>query len=162
MGFEKLHLFNNKFQSTRSIGIHMNKFDVIRNARVANRVYERASNPMSIAEITETHFPNIIQSNFVINGTINTLSSQMPFIYEIHDLCNKVSTSKELCEGAVQIIKKKCLQQNNYKKKVLYAVKIYIILYKTIWLILEHNGIPKDHNTITIVLDYLNFLLAHF
>lgn len=162
MGFEKLHLHHGKFQSTRSIGIHMNKFDVIRKARVANRLYERASNPMSIAEITETHFPNIIQSNFIINDTINALSSQMPFIYEVHDLYNKMSTSKELCEGTVQIIKKKCLQQNNYKRKALYAIKVYIVLYKTIWLILGHYGIPKDHNTITIVLDYLNFVLAHF
>lgn len=151
MGFEKLHLHKSKFQSTHSIGIHMNKFDVIRKAKAANRLYERASNPMSIAEITETHFPNIIH-----------FSGQMPFIYEIHELYDKLSTSKDLCESTVQIIKKKCLQQNNYKRKALYAIKVYIVLYKTIWLILEHYGIPKDHNTITIVLDYLNFVLAHF
>lgn len=162
MGFEKIHLYNNKFQSTRSIGIHMNKFDVIRKAKAANRLYERASNPMSIVEITETHFSNIIPSKFIINDTIIQFSGQMPFIYEIHDLYDKLSTSKDLCEGTVQIIKKKTLPQNNYKRKALYAIKVYIILYKTIWLILEHYGIPKDHNTITIVLDYLNFLLAHF
>lgn len=160
MGFDKASsLTRVKDKRSQSIGISMNKFAVIKKAKSVNRLYERVSNPVYLAELTETHFPNIIPYRLMIHITLTQLFGQPSFIHELYD---KLSTSKEMCEGTVQIIKKRYQQRNGIKTNAMYAIKIYVILYKVIWLFLESNGVLKDQYAITAVFDYLNFFLAHF
>lgn len=160
MGFDKASsLPRVKDKRSQSIGISMNKFAVIKKVKAVNRLYERVSNPVYLVELTDTHFPNIIPYRLMINVALSNLFGQISFIHEVFD---KLSTSKEMCEGTVQIIKRRHQQRTNIKTNTIYAIKIYIILYKVIWIILEQNGVPKDQYTFTAVLDYLNFVLAHF
>lgn len=160
-----------KDKKSVTLGISGNKFAIIRKAKTVNQLYERVSNPVCFAEITQAHFnvisnipnipniPNIIPSKLMINMALSQMFGPMSFIHELYD---KLSTSKDLCESTVHIIKKKAFRRDCIKSNALYAVKIYIILYKVIWMILEMNGVPKDHNTITAVLDYVNLFMSNF
>lgn len=162
MGFDKptsLTRDKGKGKGSQHMRINANKFTVMKKVTTVNRLYERVANPIYFIEITQTHFPNTNPSKLMSSIAVTHLLSQMSFIYEVYD---KLTTSKDLCEGTVQLIRKRTQQKNNIKTNAVYALKIYIILYKVIWLILEQNGIPKDHYTITVVFDYINFFLAHF
>ena len=156
MGFDKASsLTRVKDKRLQSI----NKFAVIKKAKKVNRLYERVSNPLYLVELTETHFPNITPYRLMFSIALTHMFGQMSLIHEVYD---KLSTSKDLCEGTVKIIKKRYQQRNCIKTSALYAIKIYIILYKVIWLVLESNGVSKNEYAIATLFDYMNFVLAHF
>jgi hypothetical protein len=135
-------------------------YHVVKKVKSIDSVYDNISNPLCFYQMTNEHLPSVIPHRFIINTTLHQLfGGHTSMIYDSYD---KLSTSKDLCEGTVNILRKGNKKNTCLKSKVFLGIKTYIVIYKLVWIVLEMNGVSKDHLTVVAVMDYINFFLAHF
>jgi hypothetical protein len=135
-------------------------YHVVKKVKSIDSVYDNISNPLYFYQLTNEHLPSVIPHRFIINTTLyHLLGGHTSMIYDSYD---KLSTSKELCEGTVNILRKGNKKNTCMKSKVFLCIKTYIVIYKLIWIVLEMHGVSKDHLTVVAIMDYINFFLAHF
>jgi hypothetical protein len=129
----------------------------IKKARDLDKVYNMVTNPITFYEITSDDIPNIIPYQDIINK----LTDSIPSFNNMSIFYDTFSIDKDLVESIVSLyIKLKQVDTMDTKQKSLLVIKISSILYKIAGCLLLCLGIPKSHENLSYVFDYLNFILS--
>lgn len=128
-------------------------------AKKVNNVYDDVTNPIYFVELTNEHFPQYIPYRQLISLTLSSFP-ETTILYNIYD---KMSVSKDVCEGAVYVTTKASyiLNQSCVKTKTIYIIKVYLLLYRLVWILLACVGVHKSTLGITSVLDYMNLIVGN-
>jgi hypothetical protein len=122
---------------------------ISKNTKKANNIFELINNPIALCEMTDQYFPHslplpfhrILKHLFVDNW------------FSFNDFCN----IKDIAESTVQTYRRVLTKGGSLKQRFVLFLKIYVFVYKLSCFIL---GDHKDHQSLTITLDYLNYLIG--
>lgn len=141
-------------QLKRTIGKgHMKRIIYVsKKAKKANNVFELVNTPIGFCELTDQYFPHSLPYPF--HKLLRTLlsDSMIPF----NNFCN----IKDIAESIVDAMKKLSYKHDSKQSKIIFYLKMYVFIYKLSWFILGDFGIHKDHQSITVYLDYINYFIG--
>ncbi len=127
---------------------------ITRKTKKANNIFELINNPISFCQLTDQYFPHSLPYPFHKVLKILFVDNWLSF----NDFCN----IKDLAESIVNAYKRVISHQesNGYKKRFVFLLKMYVFIYKISWFILGDFAIHKDHHSVTIALDFLNYFIG--
>lgn len=127
--------------------IHISK-----KTKKVNNMFELINNPIAFCEMTDQYFPHSLP--YPLHKVLNHLFVDNWFSF--NDFCN----SKDFAESIVQTYKRVMTLRVSLKQRFVLFLKIYVFIYKISWCILGDFAIHKDHQSWTIILDYLNYFIG--
>lgn len=129
--------------------IHISK-----KTKKANNIFELINNPISFCEMTDQHFPNSIPYPFHKILNLLFVDNWLSF----NDFCN----IKDFAESTVNAYRRGRVMTREacVKKRFILLLKMYVFIYKISWFILGDFAIHKDHHSMTIFLDYINYFIG--
>lgn len=115
-------------------------------------ILDLINNPIALCEMTDVYFPHslplpfhkILKHLFVDNW------------FSFNDFCN----IKDFAETSVQTIRRVLVKDGSLQQRFILVLKIYVFIYKISWFILGDFAIHKDHQSLTMMLDYLNYFIG--
>jgi hypothetical protein len=133
----------------------------LRKARDVDKVYNNVVNPVTLYEITWDDVPDVIPDVIPYEATISHFVKNVPYMHNIVELYDAFTTDKDIVETFVAIFTKlKNFETMEERKRAIYMVKVYTFLYKFAWIALACCGVPKTHDHLVCILDYVNFVLS--
>lgn len=141
-------------QLRRTIGTNNMKRIIYmsRKTKKVNNIFELINNPISFCEMTDQYFPHSMPVPF--HHLLKHLFVDNWFSF--NDFCNV----KDVAESTVHTCKRVMTQRSSLKQRLILFLKIYVFMYKISWFILGDYAIHKDHQSLTIILDYLNYFIG--
>jgi hypothetical protein len=121
-------------------------------SRKANNIFEMVNNPISFFEITDEYFPHSLPYPF--HKALKVLF--VDDLFSFNDFCN----TKDIAESIVHTYKRILSNHVSLKQRLIFILKMYVFFYKISWLILGDFEIHKDHHSMTIILDYINYFIG--
>lgn len=118
----------------------------------ANNIFELINNPIAFCEMTDQHFPHSLPLPF--HKVLTHLFVDNWFSF--NDFCN----IKDFAESTVHTCKRLMTKSWSLRQRCILFLKIYVFIYKLSWFILGDFAIYKDHHSVTIILDYLNYFIG--
>lgn len=142
------------FQVRKTIGNKNFKriIHITKKSRKANTLFEMVNNPISFFEITDNYFPHSLPYPF--HKVLKVLF--VDDIFSFNYFCN----SKDIAESIVHTYKRILTNRVSLKQKLVFLLKMYVFIYKISWFILGDFEIHKDHHSMTIALDYINYFIG--
>lgn len=130
---------------------------VAKKVKKVNTVYDNVSTPVYFMEVTNEHFPQYIPFKQIITLAL-TASPNIQALYEIYD---SMSTSKDVCEGIafVAIKGSRISSEVCVKTRIVFAIKVYLLIYRLAWIILTGFGVHKSCVSFTQLIDYINMFM---
>lgn len=142
------------------VGIEKTKqiVKVARKAKHANTVYDGVTAPITLVDVANIDFPQYVPYHKAVSQIITT----HPYVQSIYDVYDHFSNAKDVCERSVTVVTKSgsIRQIKCAKKRAVFAVKCYLLLYKLSWIVLAYIGISKSGFHFTVILDNLNIILG--
>lgn len=125
---------------------------ISKKTKTVNTIFELINNPIAFCEMTDQYFPHslpipfhkILKHLFVDNW------------FSFNDFCN----IKDFAENSVQTYRRILTKGGSSKQRIVLFLKMYVFIYKISWFILGDFAIHKDHQSLTIILDYLNYFIG--
>jgi hypothetical protein len=125
---------------------------ISKKTKKANNIFELVNNPISFCEMTDQYFPQSLPLPF--HKVLKHLFVDNWFSF--NDFCN----IKDFAESIVQTYTRVMTQRGSLKQRIVLFLKIYVFIYKVSWFILGDSAIHKDYQSLTIILDYLNYFIG--
>lgn len=125
---------------------------ITKKTRKANNIFEMVNNPISFCEITDQYFPHSLPYPFHKALKVLFVDDWLSF----NDFCN----TKDIAESIVHTYKRILTKHVSLKQKLVFLLKMYVFIYKISWFILGDFEIHKDHHSMTIALDYINYFIG--
>lgn len=125
---------------------------ITKKTKKVNTIFELINSPIALCEITDQYFPyslpfpfhNMLRQLFIDNW------------FSFNDFCN----IKDFAENSVHTYRRILTKSGSFKFRLVLFLKIYVFIYKLSWFILDDYAIHKDYQSLTILLDYLNFFIG--
>lgn len=131
---------------------------VIRTFRSLDKVYNSIVDPITFCEITWDDMSDIIPCEKVVSNA----TKSVPYLGDICELYDKLTVDKDIAETFVSIcLKLKQFEGLDVKQRSMFVIKAYILVYKLIFIAMACCGVPKTHDYIVCILDYVNFILSN-
>ena len=128
----------------------------IKKLRQFDKVYNQIVNPVSLCEISWDDMGDMLPCK----STLCNLLKATP-CYDVCEFYDTFTTDKDIVECLVSIyLKFHKLEEMDVKKKSLLVVKVTCFSYKLFWIAMACCGVPKTHDCIVCLLDYLNFMMS--
>lgn len=130
---------------------------VIRTFRNVDQVYNSIVNPITFCEITWDDLSDVLPCEKALTNMIKS----MPYLGDFGQLYDTFTVDKDLVETFVSI----CVKLNKFehmdaKQRSLFAIKASTFAYKLMFIIMACCGVPKTHEHMMCILDYVNFILS--
>ena len=134
------------------------KYKFVKKAKIVNYFYENIVNPIYLLELSNQYFANSIPlGTIIVKGFSQMLGGYASTCQHVYDT---VTTSKEMSESVVDIARKK---KKKNVSEVFIIIKMYLLLYKFIWIVLESKGVSKASVPVPMLmatLDVVNLFLS--
>ena len=125
---------------------------ISRKTRKANNLFEMVNNPISFFELTDQYFPHTLPYPF--HKALKLLF--VDDLFSFNDLCN----TKDIAESIVHTCGRIVTKHVSLKQKCVFLLKMYVFIYKISWFILGDFAIHKDHHSLTVWLEYVNYFIG--
>lgn len=125
---------------------------ISKKTKKANNIFELIHNPISFCEITDQYFPHSLP--YPLHKVLKHLFVDNWFSF--NDFCNV----KDVAESTVQTCRRILTKSGSLKQRFVLFLKVYVFIYKISWFILGDSMIHKDHQSLTIILDYINYFIG--
>lgn len=131
---------------------------VMRKVHTVDKVYNNIVNPISFFEIAWDDLPEVGPYEQYVQQFMLTI----PGLDTMFGFYGDLTTDKDLIETCLAFcIKLRKVHHMSVRHKSLFVIKTYTLMYKLVWLILACCGIPKTHEHMVCILDYVNFVLSN-
>ena len=125
---------------------------ISKKTKKANTIFELVNNPIVFCEMTDHYFPHSLPIPF--HKLLKHLFVDNWFSF--NDFCN----IKDFAETSVHTYRRILTKSGSSKQRLVLLLKVYVFIYKISWFILGDFAIHKDNQSLTIILDYLNYFIG--
>lgn len=138
-----------------SIGLDKYKL-LLKSAKVAvkvNTVYNNVTNPLTLVQITQEHFPHLMVCSMLSHSIIVSFITNNKIDLDYDNF----SYFKDVSEGYYTVVSNIVnIEQTDYRRMFLVYVRMCLLIYR----VLGHY-LHIDHSNIGMcVIDYLHFLTS--
>jgi hypothetical protein len=131
---------------------------VIRTFRNVDNVYNTIVNPITFCEITWEDLSDILP----FEKALTNMAKSVPYLQDIGELYDTFTIDKDIAETIVSIsLKIQHIGDMDGKQRSMLAIKAYTLAYKLTFIVMACCGVPKTHEHMLCILDYVNFILSN-
>jgi hypothetical protein len=128
----------------------------VRKLRDFDKVYNSFVNPISFCEISWDD----LGDNLPCDKALSFLTKSTP-CRNICELYDTFTCDKDIVECLVSLLLQfNRIEKMDIKQKSMLVMKAYCLAYKLYWIAMACCGIPKSHEAMVCILDFLNFVLG--
>lgn len=133
---------------------------MIRTVRNVDHVYNEIVNPITFCEIMWNDMSDM--SVLPCKKVLTNIAKSVPYLRDIGEFYDAFTGDKDIVETFVSIsIKIKQFREMDRKQRLILAIKVCTFAYKLTFIVLACCGIPKTHEHMICILDYVNFILSN-